>query len=135
MYVEAELGTAPLQLICLMQLHIHIISFFFPSYLPNLIWAYFLCFIDFAQIPASFLVIALPVINETLDEVSVSTTFVQSRLVSVSTMTEIPSLAESRSPKPQNFPVLMSLSLDNHIVYESNLPISIKYSFLPTILI
>ena len=31
-------------------------------------------------------------ISETLDEVLVSTTFVQSRLVSVSTTTEIPSL-------------------------------------------
>ena len=75
------------------------------------------------------------VINETLDEASVSTTLVQSRLVSVSKTTEIPSLAESPSPKPQNFPVLMSLSLDNNIVYESKLPISIKYSFLPAILI
>ena len=80
-------------------------------------------------------VIALPVINGTLDEVSVSTTFVQSRRVSVLTTTEIPSLTESRSLQPQNFPVLMSLSLDNHVVYESNLPISIKYSFLPAILI
>ena len=43
--------------------------------------------------------------------------------------------SQSRSPKPQNFPVSMSLSLDNHIVYESNLPISMKYSFLPAILI
>ena len=51
-------------------------------------------------------------ISETLDEVSVSTTFVQSRLVSVSTTTEIPSLDESRSRQPQNFPVSMSLGLD-----------------------
>merc|ERR1711873_391108 len=51
-------------------------------------------------------------ISETLDEVSVSTTFVQSRLVSVSTTKEIPSLDESRSRQPQNFPVSMSLGLD-----------------------
>merc|ERR1711893_114616 len=51
-------------------------------------------------------------ISETLDEVSVSTTFVQSRLVSVSTTTEIPSLDESRSRQPRNFPVSMSLDLD-----------------------
>ena len=49
-------------------------------------------------------------ISETLDEVSVSTTFVQSRLVSVSTTTEIPSLDESRSRQPQNLIVSLFLS-------------------------
>ena len=58
-------------------------------------------------------------ISETLDEVSVSTTFVQSRLVSVSTTTEFPSLDESRSRQPQNFPVSMSLGLDNHKISQS----------------
>ena len=53
-----------------------------------------------------------PEISETLDEVSVSTTFVQSRLVSVSTTTEIPSLDESRSRQPQNLIVSMSLGLN-----------------------
>ena len=80
-------------------------------------------------------------IRETLEEVLVSTTFVQSRLVSVSktteipsldesrsrhhrisqsrwvsvsTATEFPSLDESRSQQPQKFPVSMSLGLDNH---------------------
>ena len=51
-------------------------------------------------------------ISETLDEVSVSTTFVQSRLVSVSTTTEIPSLDESRSWQP-----LLNLG-NNNICYE-----------------
>ena len=55
--------------------------------------------IDFGAVlptPIFILIVLYPsVFNETLDEVSVSTTFVQSKLVSVSTNTEFPSLDES----------------------------------------
>ena len=43
----------------------------------------------------------------------------QSRWVSVSTTTKFPSLDESPSRQPQNFPVSMSLGLDNHRIYQS----------------
>ena len=51
-------------------------------------------------------------INESLDGVSVSTSFGQSQLVSVSTSSKFPSLDESQSWYPVNFPVSMSLGLD-----------------------
>ena len=71
--------------------------------------------------------------SETLDKVSVSTTFCRSRLVSVSistksegsrwvsvsTTTKFQSLDESRSRHPQNFKVSMSLGLDIHNILKS----------------
>ena len=53
-----------------------------------------------------------PEISESLDGVSVSTSFAQSRLVSVSTSIDFPSLDEYRSRHPRNFSVSMSLGLD-----------------------
>ena len=50
---------------------------------------------------------------KSLVKVSVSTTFVQSRWVSVSTTTKLASLDESRSRQLRNFLVSMSLGLDN----------------------
>ena len=51
-------------------------------------------------------------ISKSLDGVSVSTSFAQSRVVSVSTSIKFPSLDESRSQHPRNFSVSMSLGLD-----------------------
>ena len=50
--------------------------------------------------------------SETLDKVSVSTTFGQSRLVSVSTPFKFLGLEESRSRHLSKFPVSKSLGLD-----------------------
>ena len=58
-------------------------------------------------------------INESLDGVSVSTSFVQSRLVSVSTSSKFPSLNEFRSRHPPNFQVSMSLGLDIQQISQS----------------
>ena len=55
----------------------------------------------------------IPGISETLEKVSVSTTFAQSRLVSVSTTTYLLSLEESRYRQLWIFWVSKSLSLDN----------------------
>ena len=51
-------------------------------------------------------------ISETLEKVSVSTTFAQSRLVSVSTSFKILGLKESRSLQPSKLLVSRSLGLD-----------------------
>ena len=51
-------------------------------------------------------------ISESLDGVSVSTSFTQSRPVSVLTSIKFSSLDESRSRHPRNFSLSMSLSLD-----------------------
>ena len=58
-------------------------------------------------------------INESLDGVSVSTSFAQSRLVSVSTSSIFPSLDESRSRHPPNFQVSMILGLDIQQISQS----------------
>ena len=57
--------------------------------------------------------------SESLDGVSVSTSFAQSRLVSVSTSIDFPSLDESRSRHPRNLSVSMSLGLDIHKISKS----------------
>ena len=57
--------------------------------------------------------------SESLDGVSVSTSFAQSRLVSVSTCIKFPSLDKSRSRHPRNFSVTMSLSLDIQEIFQS----------------
>ena len=51
-------------------------------------------------------------ISETLEKVSVSTTFAQSRPVSVSTPFEFLGLEESRSRQLSKYPVSKSLGLD-----------------------
>ena len=57
--------------------------------------------------------------SESLDGVSVSTSFAQSRLVSVSTSEKFLSLDESRSRHPRNLSVSMSLGLDIHKISKS----------------
>ena len=57
--------------------------------------------------------------SETLVKVSVSTTFVQSRSVSVSTTPKFSSLDESRSRQLENFQVSTGLGLDNFGKVES----------------
>jgi hypothetical protein len=54
----------------------------------------------------------ITVISETLDKVSVSKTFAQSRLVSVSTSSKFLGLEESRSGHISKFMVSKSLGLD-----------------------
>ena len=60
----------------------------------------------------------IPEINETLNKVSVSTSFAQSRLVSVSTTMIFLSLNKSRSRHLCIFPVSMSLSLDIYKIFQ-----------------
>ena len=59
--------------------------------------------------------------SESLVKVSVSTTFVQSRSVSVSTTTKLSSLDWSRYRQPWKIPVSKSLGLDNLKISESRL--------------
>ena len=51
-------------------------------------------------------------ISKSLDGVSVSTSFAQSRVVSVSTSIKFPSFNRSQSRHPRNVPVSMSLGLN-----------------------
>ena len=70
-------------------------------------------------------------ISDSLDGVSLSTSFAQSKLVSVSTSIKLPSLNESRSHHPKNFSVSMSLSLDIQEIFQSQwVPVSTSKKFL-----
>ena len=67
----------------------------------------------------SIICICIPEISESLDGVSVSTSFAQSRLVSVSTSIKFPGLDESRSRHLWNSSVSMSLGLDIQEISQS----------------
>ena len=60
-----------------------------------------------------------PEISESLDGVSVSTSFAQSRVVSVSTSIKFPGLDESQSQHPRNFSVSMSRGLNIQEISQS----------------